>query len=141
MTGLAQDEAAAIIRTDARDDAAELARKLGFGENQLQARQSLGGGSDRGSVRAQAAGEFAQDTVDFARFFLREADQLVIEFDGLDRLDEKCVTTAAGPVNHAIDAPLTARYDGNDEAVIADGDEIFLQRAVRMMRAQKAFER
>src|SRR5579872_3992284 len=51
------------------------------------------------------------------------------------------MATAAGPVNHAIDTPLAARDYGHDEAVIADGNEIFLQGAVRMMRAQKAFER
>src|SRR5512143_880613 len=92
-------------------------------------------------MRAQTGGELAQDAVDFAGLFLSEANQFVVEFDGFERLDEKRMAAAAGSVNHAIHAPLAAGDDGNHEAVIADGDEIFLERAVRMMRAQKAFER
>jgi hypothetical protein len=141
MTGLAQDEAAAIIRTDARDYAAELARKLGFGEDQFQTRQSLGGGRNRGRMQAQPGGELAQDAVDFARLLFSKAHQLVVELNGFERFDEKRVAAAAGPVNHAINAPLAAGDNGNHEAVIADGYEVFLQRAVRMMRAQKALER
>ncbi len=94
-----------------------------------------------GGVRAQARGELAQDAVDFASFFLGEAHQFVVELDGFERLDEKGVAAAAGSVNHAIDAALAAGDYGHHEAVVADGDEVFLQRAVRMMRAQEAFER
>src|SRR5690348_6547274 len=141
MTGLAQDEPAAIVRTDARNDAVKSLRKFGLGENQLQARQSLGGGGDCGRVRSQAGGEFAQDAVDFTRLLFGESHQLVVELNGFERLHEKRMAAAAGSVNHAIDTPLAAGDYGNHEAVIADGDKILLERAVRMMRAQKAFER
>ena len=90
---------------------------------------------------AQAGRELAQDAMHLARLFFGEAHQFVVEFDGFKRLDEQRVAAAAGPVNNAIDAPLAARDYGNYEAVIADSDEVFLQRAVRMMRAQKTFQR
>src|SRR5580765_6170263 len=141
MAGLTQDEAAAIVRTDTRHHAAELTRKFRLGAAQLQASQSVSGGSDRARVQPQAGGKLAQDTVDFAGFFLGEAHQFVVELDGFERLDEERVPAAAGSVNHAIDAPLAASDHGHHEAVIADGYEVFLQRAVRMMGAQKAFER
>ncbi len=79
--------------------------------------------------------------MDFARFFFGQAHQFVVEVDGFERLDEKGVPAAAGAVNHAIDAALAAGDYGHHEAVVADSDEILLQRAVRMMRAQKSFER
>src|SRR5579872_4299855 len=141
MTGLAQDQATAIIRTDARNHATELARKFGLGEDQLQPRQSLGGGSNGGRMGAQAGGELAQDPMHLARLLFREAHQFIVEFDGFKRLDEKRVAAAAGPVNHSLYPPLAARDYGNDEAIIANRDEVFLQRAVRMMRAEEAFER
>ena len=40
-----------------------------------------------------------------------------------------------------VDTPLATRDYGNYEAVIANSNEVFLQRAVRMIRAQTAFKR
>ena len=74
-------------------------------------------------------------------FFFGEAHQFVVELDGFERLDEQRVAAAAGSVDHAVDAPLAAGDYGDDEAIVADGDEVFLQRAVCMMGAQEAFER
>ena len=44
-------------------------------------------------------------------------------------------------MNHAIHAPLAAGHDRHHEPVIANGDEIFLQRSVFVMRAQEARQR
>ena len=86
-------------------------------------------------------GEFAQQPVHLAQFFFVQADQLVVELDGLQRLDEHRGSGAARPVNHAVHAPLAAGHDRHHEPVIANGDEIFLQRSVFVMRAQEARQR
>ena len=76
-----------------------------------------------------------------AQLFFTEPDQLVVQVDGLQRLDEQCMPTAAGPMDDALDAPLAARDHRNHEAVVSNRHEIFLERAVLMMSAQKTFER
>ncbi len=74
--------------------------------------------------------------------FFDEADQLVVLLDGFKRLDVDCLARRTGAVNHARDAPLQLGADGNDEAVAANGDEVFLRSAVAGKLAQggaKAF--
>ena len=64
--------------------------------------------------------------MDFARLFVVELGQLVVEVDGLERLDEQRVAARAGPVDHAIElAPLPGDHRDH-ETLVADGDELFL---------------
>ena len=44
-------------------------------------------------------------------------------------------------MDYTVHATFAAGDDGDHETVVADGDEILLQRSVLMMRAQKAGER
>ena len=141
MAGFAQDEAAGFVRADARDDAVEDLREFGFGEDQFEAREGFSGGRDGRGMGAEARGEFAQDAMDFAGFFFGEADEFVVEVDGFHRLDEEGVAAAAGSVDDSVDAAFAAGDNRDYKTVVADGDEIFLQRAVGLMGAQEAFER
>ena len=73
----------------------------------------------------------------FPQFFFVQTDQFVVEPDGLQRLDEHRGPGAARSMDHAIHAPLAAGYDWDYEPIIANGDEIFLQRSVFVMCAQE----
>ena len=68
--------------------------------------------------------------------FFDQADQFVVLLDGFERLDVNRLARGAGAVNHAGDAALQLGADGNDEAVAADGDEVFLRCAFRAELAQ-----
>ena len=51
------------------------------------------------------------------------------------------MTAAAGAVNHALHATFAAGDDRHHESIVADGDELFLQCAIRLMRAQETLQR
>ena len=70
-----------------------------------------------------------------------QADQFVVQLDGVERFDEQCVAAAAGPVHDAFDAPFAAGDDGHDKPVVPNRDELFLQQTVLAVLAQKALER
>ena len=99
------------------------------------------GAGNLSGVLAEPRGEVPQNAMNFAQFFFGQAYELVVQFDSFQRLDKQRVTAAAGPMNHALDTPLAPRDHRDHEAVIANRDEVFLERAVFVMRAQEAFER
>ena len=76
--------------------------------------------------------------MDFAEFFVVEADKLIIEVDSLHRLDEERLAATAGAVDYAVDAALPADDDRNHKTIVADGDEILLQ--VLAMGFEETFE-
>ena len=89
----------------------------------------------------RAAGEFAQDAEDFARFFFVEADEFVVEVDGIERFEEESLAGGTGAVDDAGEFAALAGDDGDDEAVVADGDVFFLQHTFVAVGAEEAFER
>ncbi len=81
-------------------------------------------------IAAHLAGERHEDAVNFGLLFFDEAHQLVVLLDGFKRLDVDRLSGRAGAVDDAADAPLELAADGNDEAVAANGDEVFLRGAL-----------
>ena len=55
-----------------------------------------------------------------------QADEFVVLLDGFKGLNVDRLAGRAGAVDHARDAALELAAHGNDEAVAADGDEVFL---------------
>ena len=79
--------------------------------------------------------------MDLARLLFGEADELIVEVDGFERLDEERMAAGAGPVNDAIELAALSGDDRDHEALVADGDELFLEHAFLAVRAQEALER
>ncbi len=126
---------------EVRNDAIELRREARLAEDQLQLRHGHQRAANRIAVRAHAVGHFEQDAVDFARFFFRQLRQLVVEVDGFERLDEQRVAAGADAVDDAVElAPLPGDHR-HHEALVADGDEFFLEHAFLAVRAKKPLER
>ncbi len=78
--------------------------------------------------------------MDLGLFFFEEADEFVVLLDGFERLDVDGLAGRAGAVNHAGDAALEFAAHGDDEAVAANGDEVFLRGAVGGELAQRGAE-
>ncbi len=81
---------------------------------------------DRGGVFAEGAGHGDEDAVDLGLLFVEEADELVVLLDGFEGFDEDGLAGGRGAVDDAGDAALELGFDGDDEAVAADGDEVVL---------------
>jgi hypothetical protein len=78
--------------------------------------------------------------VDFAHLLFGEADEFVVERDGFHGLDEEGGAGAGGGVDDAGDFGALAGDEGDDEAVVADGDEVVLEDAVVFVGAEEFFE-
>jgi hypothetical protein len=78
--------------------------------------------------------------VNFGLLFFEQADEFVVLLDGFERLDVDGLAGGAGAVDDAGDAALELGADGDDEAVAADGDEVFLGCAVGGELAQGGAE-
>ena len=65
--------------------------------------------------------------MDLALLVFEQADQFVVLLDGFQRLDEDGLAAGAGSVDDALDAALLLGFDGDDEAVATDGDQLVLQ--------------
>ncbi len=137
MPGLFENQGARSFGTQARDGAVELDGEFRFGEQQFQTTERRGGGPDLFCVRAEAAGEFTQQAVDLAKFFFFQMNQFIVEVNGFQRLDKHGGSAAAGSVDDAVDLALSSGDNRHNKAIVANGDEIFLQRAVFVMRAEE----
>ena len=78
-----------------------------------------------------------EDAMDLGLLLIEQADQLVVLLDGLERLNVDRLAAAAGAVHHAGNAPLPLRFHRDDEALAADGDQVFLRRAFTGESAQR----
>ncbi len=90
---------------------------------------------------AQASGELAQQAVDFAKFFFPQVDQFIVKMNGFQGLDKHGCAAAAGTVNHAVHLAFPPRDHRHHKTIVTNGDEIFLQRAVLVMRPQEPRKR
>jgi hypothetical protein len=86
-------------------------------------------------------GHGEEDAVDLGQFFFEEADELVVELDGFERLKIDGLAGGAGAVDDALDAALELRFDGDNEALATDGDEVFLRGAAFRELAQGGAQR
>jgi hypothetical protein len=64
--------------------------------------------------------------VDFGLFFVEEANQLIVLLDGLEGFDEDGLTGGGRTVNDAGNLPFELGFDGYDEAVTPNCDEVIL---------------
>src|SRR5947209_11471103 len=141
MARIPQQQPAREIRAETRHDAIEIYRKFGLAKQQLEAAERIHRRRDLAGVLAQQIRELAQNAVHFPELFFAQADQFVIEIDGFERLHKQRVPAAAGAVNDPVRLALLARHHRHHETIVADRDEVFLQRAVLAMRPQEAFKR
>src|ERR1051326_649160 len=141
MPRLVEHEAAAGGRTQAWDHASEIDGKPRLRKQQLDSSDRCDGCADLCAAGSQVLRELAQDAVHFALLFFAETYQLVVQVDGFERLDEQRVSGSTGPMNDAGDLALLPRHHRHNEAIVSNGDEIFLQRAVLAVGAHETFER
>ena len=125
---------------EAGDDTPEIQGEPGFGEDQFQFRHSDQGLTYGFAVSPQAVRHLQQDAMDLARLILGQAHQFIVQVNGLERLHEQRVAAGTGAVNHAIDLAALSGNHRHHEALVADGDELFLEHAILAMRAQEAVE-
>ena len=114
------------IGGDGGGDAVEVAGETGAGLQAVDQGEDAGAFDKAYGVSADLARESDEDAMDFGLLFLDEADQLVVLLDGFEGFDVHCLAGGAGAVDYAADAALELAADGDDEAVAADGDEVFL---------------
>ena len=114
------------IGRNGRGHAVVIVGKASAGLEAIDQRQHARALPQAMGIAAHLASESDKDAMDLGLLFLDEADQFVVLFDGLERLDVNRLPRGAGAVDHAADAPLELAADGNDEAVAADGDKVFL---------------
>src|SRR5580698_10762258 len=62
-------------------------------------------------------------------FFIEQADQFIVLLDGLERLDKNGLSTGAGAMNYALDAPLLLDLHRDYETLAANGDQFVLNGA------------
>src|ERR1035437_6500784 len=91
-------------------------------------------------VAADLASESDKNAVDLGLFFFDQANEFVVLLDGFERLDINSLSGRTGAGDNARNAALEFAADGDDEAVAADGDEVFLGCAVAGELAQSGTE-
>ena len=101
--------------------------EAGFGELQFQLAEDIDGDEDGLGLLAEAGGHFEEDAVDLALLVFEKADEFVVLLDGFEGLDEDGLAAGAGAVDDALDPALLLGFDGDDEAVATDGDQLILE--------------
>ena len=76
--------------------------------------------------------------MDLGLFFVEQADELVILLDGFERLDENGLPAGACAVDYSLDAALLLDFDGDHEALAANGDQLVLHGATFRQTAEIA---
>ena len=92
-------------------------------------------------VGTDQAGKGDEDAMDFGLLFFNQADELVVLLDGFEGFDVDGLAGRAGSVDDAGDAALELAADGDDEAIAADGNELFLRLPVGREAAQRRAQR
>src|SRR5580658_8970606 len=73
--------------------------------------------------------------MDFGLFFVEQTDEFVVLLDGLHRLDEDGLAGGGRAVDDAGNPAFELGFDRDDKALAADGNDVFLGRAVLAKRA------
>ena len=128
------------IGRDGGRDAIVVAGEAGAGLQAVDEGENARAFDESGGVAADLAGEGDEDAMDLGLLFFDEADEFVVLLDGFERLDVDGLAGGAGAVDDAGDAALEFAADGNDEAVAANGDEVFLRGAFDGELAQRGAE-
>ena len=77
----------------------------------------------------------------FAQLLFGQPHQVVVQVDGFQRLDEQRMAARAGAVDDAVDLLALAGNHRHHEALVANGDDLLLQYALFLVRAQEALQR
>jgi len=83
-------------------------------------------GSDSIGMFAERAGEGDEDAADLALLFVEEALQFIVLLDGFERFHKNRLAGGGRSVDDAGDAATELGFDGDDEALAANGDELVL---------------
>ena len=126
---------------EAWDRAIEIVGEARLAEDQFQLRHGDQGLPYGIAISAQAIGHLPQHPVDLAHLLFGEAHQFVVEVDRLQRLHKQRVPAGARGMNHTIDLAALPRNHRNHEAIVAHGDELFLQHAFLAVGSQEALQR
>ncbi len=133
-------QSAIQIGAEAWNHAVEVTGEVGLCEQKFQLAHDVVRICDLVGVFAQPFGELAQNAVDLSPFLFLQPHQFVIQVDGFHRLDKQCMAAGRGRVNHALNAPALSGDDRHHETLVADGDELFLQRALFTVHAKKPLQ-
>lgn len=125
MAGAAEGDGVASLRQD-RSEAVELIGEAGAGGEGVELGENRGAAEKTVGVEADGAGHAHEDAMDFGLFFVEEAKEFVVGFDGLQGLDEDSLASGGRAMDDAGDAAAELGFDGDGEAVAADGDEFVL---------------
>ncbi len=142
MAGVFEAELRGGVVADARRRAFVFLGEAGAGEEGIDFGEDGGPAENGGGELGELPGHVQEDAVNLGLFFFEEADEVVVELDGFEGLDVDGLTGGAGSVDDALDAAFPLGFDGDDEALAADGDEVVLGAAAFGKAAQsgaKAF--
>jgi len=95
---------------------------------------------DGGGVLAERAGHGDEDAVDLGLLFVEEADEFVVLLDGFEGFHEDGLSGGGGAVDDAGHLAFELDFYRDDEAVAADGDEVFLAGAAFAEAAEGSAE-
>ncbi len=116
-----------------------------FGELQLELCQDLDRCRQRLGKLANLPGHLQQDAVYFGLLFVVQTHQLVVLLNRFQRLDEHCLAAGRRSVRHSLHSPALLDFYGNDKALAANRDQLFLDRAPfrqpPQIRAQRLLDR
>ena len=88
----------------------------------------------QGPLRAQLRGKAVKNFCNLARLALVQTLQLVIRVDRLERFDESRLARRRVAMCHALNPSAMVRFDWNHETIVADRDELILNRFGRALQ-------
>ena len=91
--------------------------------------------------RAEGIGQREQDALHLLRLLLLERDDVVVDLDGLERLDEQAGAAGGAAVNDAGNRGSMFGANHQHVATVAVGDDLFLQILRGFASAQERIER
>ncbi len=142
MAGIDEDKRVCAVVGEKFDAGALiLLSEAGLGELQLEFAEDFDGGEDGLGLLAEAGRHFEEDAMDFALLVFEEANEFVVLLDGFEGLDENGLTGGAGSVDDALNTALLLGFDGDDETVATDGDQLVLKRIALREAAEIAAKR
>ena len=114
------------IGRNRRSHAVVIAGKAGAGLQAVNQSKHSSAVHQPMGIAAHLPGEGDKDAMNLSLLVFQQAHQFVVLLDGFERLHVDRLPRRAGAVNYAANTALQFRADRNDEAVAANGDEVFL---------------
>src|ERR1700719_2341136 len=121
---------------EAGADAVEGGGEARAGEVGFNFGEDAGAKVDGRSVFTERMGHGDENAMNLRLLFIEQADEFVVLLDSLQRFDEYGLSGGRRTVDDAGNLAFELRFDRDDEAVAADGDEVFLGAAAFAQAAQ-----